>query len=126
VTLMEAMAPACRWLSTWHSVSGTGADGRQGCSSPSATPSLAAAIERLMTEPGLGPRLAARAWDFVAAEFNAETEKLFARSSANSRCTHRLRKHRRAFELAPARTSGWEAAPLGQQAPHAEVRAEQT
>lgn len=82
VTLMEAMATGLPVVSTWHSgIPELVQDGETGLLVPERDMlSLAAAIERLMTEPGLGPRLAARARDFVAAEFNAETQnrKLFA------------------------------------------------
>jgi len=76
VTLMEAMATGLPVVSTWHSgIPELVQDGETGLLVPERDAvALAAAIERLITEPGLGPRLAARARDFVAAEFNAETQ----------------------------------------------------
>ena len=73
VTLMEAMATGRPVVSTYHSgIPELIADDDTGLLVPERdAEALAAAIERLMTEPALGPRLAARAREFVAAEFNA-------------------------------------------------------
>ena len=76
VTLMEAMATGLPVVSTVHSgIPELVSDGETGLLVPERdVPALAAALERLMNEPGLGPRHAARAQAFVAAEFNAETQ----------------------------------------------------
>ena len=76
VTLMEAMAAGLPVVSTYHSgipelVSN---DDTGLLVAERDAPALAAAIERLMVEPELGPGLAARAREFVAAEFNAEIQ----------------------------------------------------
>jgi colanic acid/amylovoran biosynthesis glycosyltransferase len=76
VTLMEAMATGLPVVSTWHSgIPELVSDGETGLLVPERDAvALAGAIERLIAEPGLGPRLAAQARDFVAAEFNAEIQ----------------------------------------------------
>ncbi len=76
VTLMEAMATGMPVVSTYHSgIPELIADDDTGLLVPERdAPALAAAIERLITEPALGPRLAARARTFVAAEFNAAVQ----------------------------------------------------
>jgi colanic acid/amylovoran biosynthesis glycosyltransferase len=73
---MEAMASGLPVVSTWHSgIPELVSDGETGLLVPERdSAALAAAIERLMEEPGLGPRLAAQARDFVAAEFNAAVQ----------------------------------------------------
>lgn len=73
VTLMEAMATGLPVVSTFHSgIPELIADDDTGLLVPERDAgALAGAIERLITEPGLGQRLANRARAFVAAEFNA-------------------------------------------------------
>ena len=73
VTLMEAMATGLPVVSTYHSgIPELIADDDTGLLvAERDAAALAGAIERLIAEPALGPRLAARARDFVAAEFNA-------------------------------------------------------
>jgi len=73
VTLMEAMATGLPVVSTFHSgIPELVADGDTGLLvAERDAAGLAAAIERLIADPALGPRLATRARDFVAAEFNA-------------------------------------------------------
>ena len=73
MTLMEAMATGLPVVSTYHSgIPELIADDDTGLLvAERDAAALAGAIERLIAEPALGPRLAARARDFVAAEFNA-------------------------------------------------------
>ena len=73
VTLMEAMATGLPVVSTYHSgIPELITDDDTGLLVPERdVAALADSIERLVTEPALGPRLATRARAFVAAEFNA-------------------------------------------------------
>jgi len=76
VTLMEAMAAGLPVVSTDHAgIPELVTDGLTGLLVPERDVSgLAAALERLITEPDIGPRLGARAREHVAAAFNAETQ----------------------------------------------------
>jgi colanic acid/amylovoran biosynthesis glycosyltransferase len=76
VTLMEAMAAGLPVVSTCHSgIPELVTDDQTGLLVPERDPTtLANALDRLMSEAGLGERLAANARRFVAAEFNAEIQ----------------------------------------------------
>ena len=76
VTLMEAMAAGLPVVSTWHSgIPELVSDNETGLLVPERdAAALANAIERLMTEPALGERLAANARQFVETDFNASIQ----------------------------------------------------